>query len=330
MVHLVARSILLLLILLHETTAFSKTRSCVNFAPNGHLQTYLLSNSLRTSRTTNATPLSTTTTSTTSLNVISSFTKTGVASNEAFCALRDRLLHGTTTFSQTLQQSLNLPSISVSSASVTSLISLVRNYWWLTPMSLAIIPLYCAIFKGTCAAMPDWWNVVPMEHIAAADNAQWIIGHFLASNMSYFISGLYLMLKRFPLLRKSRTRGIKIRMTKFSMLGAWIFLAGAVSTIFHSVQALGPYPLAQSLCYLDHAVAVSAFCYFVETCGCPSRRVLSVGGASLITLCVTSPGYTLLHSSWHYLSAATATLWALEGYGRLLPTKKDVSQQQPR
>jgi hypothetical protein len=207
-------------------------------------------------------------------------------------------------------------------------VSLVRQYWWLSPMSLAIIPLYCAIFKGTCATMPDWWNVVPMEHLAGAENAPWIIGHFLGSNLSYFISGAYLILKRFPLLRKSKTEGIKIRLTKFSMLGVWITLAGAVSTVFHSVQALGPYPLAQSLCYLDHAVAISAFCYFVETCGCPSKRVLSMGGASLMTLCVTSPGYTLLHSSWHYLSAATATLWALEGYGRLLPTKNDSQQQE--
>jgi hypothetical protein len=325
MISLPVRSIVLLVILLHETYALSNAKALAGtFTTNGHTKPHLVANS---SRTKNVTPLRTTKT-TTSLKVISSFTKTGEASNEALSVLRDRLIHGATTFSETtLQQSWNLPRISVSSVSLTSLGSLLRMYWWLSPLSLATIPLYCAVFKGTCAAMPDWWNVVPMEHIASADNAPWIIGHFLGSNISYFISGVYLMLKRFPLLRKSKHGRIKIRLTKFSMLGLWICLAGAVSTIFHSIQALGPYPLAQSFCYLDHAVAVSAFCYFIETCGCPSKRVLSVGATSLITLCVTSPGYTLLHSSWHYLSAATATLWAVEGYTRLLPTK-NASQQQ--
>ncbi|KAG7338577.1 hypothetical protein IV203_029750 [Nitzschia inconspicua] len=316
------RTVLLLLTLMQVTRGFSNSGgSCIIcHATNDNLSKNLLSNALRSSRNPkkNAFPRASSTLST-SLNVIGSSTKTVKASGEVLSALRDRLL-------PVIMSKLdriyiwNLPKISILSLSET-FVSFLRKYWWLSPMSLVLIPLYCAIFKGTCAAMPDWWNVVPMDHIAAADNSQWIIGHFLASNISYFASGAYLMLKRFPLIRKMKTGGIKVRLTRFSMLGMWIFLAGAISTVFHSIQALGSYPLSQSLCYVDHAVAGSAFCYFLETCGSPSRRVWSVGSAALLTLVVTSPGYTFLHSFWHYLSAATATLWALEGYARLIPSR---------
>jgi hypothetical protein len=88
---------------------------------------------------------------------------------------------------------------------------------------------------------------------------------------------------------------------------------------------LGSYPLAQSLCYIDHAVAFSAFGYFLNTCGFPSKKVLGIGIVALATLCITDPGYTFLHSLWHYLSAFAATRWALEGYSGLLrePMKRD-------
>jgi hypothetical protein len=68
---------------------------------------------------------------------------------------------------------------------------------------------------------------------------------------------------------------------------------------------------------LDHAVAGSATLYFLDTCGVPSRMVLLIGAVALVALVVTSPGYAFLHSSWHYLSAVTATKWALDGYNRL-------------
>jgi hypothetical protein len=247
-----------------------------------------------------------------SLNVISSLSRSGEASIEALAVIGDQALRRFAQSSRRLAASL--PSYSLVRDAI---VSQLRKYWWLSPMMLAAVPLYCAIFKGTYAAMPEWWNVVNMDHIAAANNSHWIIGHFLGSNIAYFLSGAYLMLKRFPIIRQSKRGGLKFRMTTFSLLGAWITLAGTISTVFHSVQAVGPYALAQSLCYLDHAVAVSAFCYFVDTCGIPSKRVLWVGSASLVTLAVTTPGYTFLHSMWHYLSAATATLWALEGYSRL-------------
>ena len=97
------------------------------------------------------------------------------------------------------------------------------------------------------------------------------------------------------------------------MLGIWVLACGLISTIFHSVQALGSFAVANALCYVDHAFAISAAFYFLKTCGMPSRRTLTIGVISLITLAVTYPGYAWLHSTWHYLSALTATKWAVEG-----------------
>ena len=148
-----------------------------------------------------------------------------------------------------------------------------------------------------------------MDHIAASTNGGAVIAGFLLSNMAYFLSGSYLV-KRFPPIRK----GIKILPTRYTMLGIWVLLAGLVSTIFHSVQALGPYTVAEGLCYIDHGIAISSTFYFWETCGRPSRRVWAFGLAGFVALVLTHPGYAFLHSSWHFLSAAAATIWGLEGY----------------
>jgi hypothetical protein len=318
-----SKLILLLCLLFHAANAFSNA----GFSSNSHLEKYIRSNALRTSRR-NGVPSKTPipTFSSTAINVFSSESRSGEASKEALITvLWDRLAQGLVPWIEKF--TLSFPAWTVALSSLSENLSMsVRKYWWLSPMVLAIIPVYHAVVNGVCVAMPEWWSVVEMHHIAASDSAPWVIGHFLGSNISYFMSGCFLMLKRFPLLRwRTKGRGIKIRVTKFSLLGAWICLAGLVSTIFHSVQALGSYPLAQSLCYVDHAVAFSSFCYFLDTCGFPSKRVLSIGSASLVTLAVTSPGYTFLHSTWHYLSAATATLWALEGYGRLFDSESSAA-----
>ena len=196
------------------------------------------------------------------------------------------------------------------------------------PMVLAIVPPYCAITKGTCAAMPEWWSVVNMEHIARAENSHWIIGPFLASNISYFVSGAYLM-NRFRLFRNAPTGSMQIKPNRFAMLGVWVSLAGLISTIFHSVQALGPHALAESLCYFDHAVALSAILYFVDTCGLPSKSVSFIGALAIATLVITTPGYAWLHSTWHYLSAVAATRWALEGYQSRRPEEPENSEPLP-
>lgn len=187
--------------------------------------------------------------------------------------------------------------------------------WWIWPMMLAIIPVHSAVFKGTCASMPHWWPVVKMDMIRQSNDAALVIGGFLLSNIAYFVSGAFLV-QKFPF--KTTQNGLlPIRPTKFTNLGLWILLAGAVSTIFHSVQALGSYAVAESLCYVDHGIALSAGLYFLNTCGFPSRKVMTLGIAALATLVISHPYYAILHSTWHFLSAAVATTWAVEGYYRL-------------
>ena len=161
--------------------------------------------------------------------------------------------------------------------------------------------------------MPDWWSVVDMGHIAASDNAHWVIAPFLGSNAAYAISGLYLM-KKFRFFELSEKGNLKFTPTKLSMLGVWVAVAGLMSTVYHSVQALGSHALAESLCYLDHAIAGSATFYFINTCGKPSKTTWIIGAMAAVTLVAAAPNYTLIHSSWHYLSALTATRWALDGY----------------
>lgn len=202
----------------------------------------------------------------------------------------------------------------ISKTSTTVSNVLVKS-WWHLPMLLALVPLYTVVFHGTYASMPHWWQVVNMEYIRKSQSAAIVIGGFLLSNIAYFVSGSYLV-NRFPF--KPAKKGLlPIQPTRFTMLGIWILLAGAVSTIFHSVQALGSYAIAESLCYVDHGVAISASFYYFKTCGLPSRKVFAIGIAGLAALVLTYPSYALLHSAWHFLSAAAATKWAVEGYDRL-------------
>lgn len=195
--------------------------------------------------------------------------------------------------------------------------TVTREAWWLSPMLLALIPIYSALCLGTCAAMPEWWKVVNMENIRQSREAMLVIHGFLLSNIAYFASGIFL-LARFPVrsVRKRNALFPLVKPSEFSMLGVWILLAGGVSTVFHSVQALGSHTLSESLCYIDHAVAISAAFYFFKTCGFPSRRVWTIGVASLMALLFSDPAYALIHSAWHFLSATTATLWALDGHRR--------------
>ena len=179
----------------------------------------------------------------------------------------------------------------------------VQQAWWMAPMTLALVPLYSLILTGTSAQMPSWWSCVPLSQIPQASAT--IFG-FLASNIAYFISGMTLI-HRFPCKRF-------LIPTKFTMLGVWIGLAGLVSTIFHSVQALGSHPVAESLCYIDHGVALSAGMYYFDTLGMPSKKVWMLGIIGLLLLAIPDQLlYSMTHSLWHLFSAAAATVWGLEG-----------------
>jgi hypothetical protein len=197
-----------------------------------------------------------------------------------------------------------------------SSMALFRKCWWIFPMFLAVVPLYVSLIQGTTVSMPHWWQVVRFDGILASQDAALVVACFLLSNISYFLSGLYL-LKRFPPERNEQSS--RLLPTRFTILGLSVLACGLVSTIFHSVQALGAYhySLAESWCYVDHAFAISTTFYFFETCGRPSRLVWALGLAGLVALAVTYPGYAWLHSSWHLLSSAAATVWGVQG-GSLL------------
>ena len=212
--------------------------------------------------------------------------------------------------------SLEQPLPVIATTTRDAAIEFLRKSWWTFPMILALLPFYCLFFKGVCATMPDWWQVVKID----THNTPFSVGCFLFSNASYFLAGSYL-LTRFPFQRKGKV----YQPTRFSMLGVWILVAGLVSVIFHSVQTVGSYALAESLCYIDHGIAISSGFYYFDTCGFPSRCTLGLGLAGLAALVFTYPGYVWLHSSWHLLSAAAATRWALEGHDRTL-SKNEVEK----
>jgi hypothetical protein len=224
-----------------------------------------------------------------------------------------------------------------------------KEYWWTSPMLLLVVPLYCGLFLQSHASMPSWWSVTNMDHVhrcsAAAASATAtasaspstllsstavVLGTFLGSNIAYFVSSVYLAI-RFGMIRLKR-RPDNALVSKFqwppvvpnfAFLSLWTGTAGVVSTIFHSVQAFcGNRGFAETLCYIDHAVAITAICYFWKTCGRPTTTVSLIGAVALLTLVVTEPGYAFLHSSWHLLSAIAATRWALDGYARRIQRHK--------
>ena len=190
-----------------------------------------------------------------------------------------------------------------------------RRSWWCLPMLLAVVPLYSSVVLGTPASMPSWWPLTRMDHIFKSPYAKLIIGIFLGSNISYFISGSYLLLRETGTLAHAT---LPKTLKGYPLLGVLVLAAGSVSTAFHSVQALGCFQLANVLCYIDHAVAISAIFYFWHRCGKPSRTTAVLSAVGLGTLVVAGPHYAWLHSAWHLLSASAAVVWAQDGYAKRL------------
>lgn len=191
------------------------------------------------------------------------------------------------------------------SAAAAPVIATLQKCWWCLPMFLALVPPYCALVHGTSATTPSWWALVKLDSVLHSPYAAFILGFFLLSNISYFISGIYLYLRYHHFVPAVEARD--------PLLGGSVMTAGAVSTVFHSVQALGPHSVAECLCYIDHGVAISSILYFWCKCGRPSRTTWLLSILGLATLCLSGPGYAWLHSVWHVLSAAAAVVWARDG-----------------
>lgn len=193
--------------------------------------------------------------------------------------------------------------------------NVLKRCWWALPMSLAIVPVYSALVCKVWPTMPYWWPLTRMDQLFTSPSWGLIVTVFLSSNLFYFASGAYL-LGRFSWNnnRNDDTRNLK----GFPMLGTFIIAAGTVSTIFHYFQALGSFRIAEALCYLDHAVAISAISYFWHRCGRPGLAASLMATAGLATLAITKPIviYPYLHSAWHGLSAGAAVFWAHDGMRR--------------
>jgi hypothetical protein len=152
--------------------------------------------------------------------------------------------------------------------------------------------------------MPSFWPLVTLDSVLHSPYASITLGTFLLSNIAYFVSGVYLYL-RYHHFSEATDRD--------PLLGGAVLTAGTVSTIFHTVQALGLTSVAESLCFIDHGVAISSVFYFFRRCGWPSKRTWVLSLTGLITLAIHEVGYAWLHSVWHLLSSSAAVIWARDG-----------------
>lgn len=228
------------------------------------------------------------------------------------------LLSTAQTLAQTTERTVEL----VQDAAVTS----VRNFWYLVPSSLCFVPLYTWAAWQALPVTPAVWKLVNMDFVWHAADALSIVTAFLASNACYFLAAAYLLQRGgvfgsapmlLPFMKQDTHSKHPTASTIPPSLGWWLLSAGCMSTLFHTVQAVGDYRVAEALCYLDHGVAGTAVLYYGDRCGRPSGRALLCGVAGLITLAFPAaalcpPAYTWLHSLWHALSAVTAVLWACD------------------
>lgn len=172
--------------------------------------------------------------------------------------------------------------------------------WWLFPLTLCLVPIYTTLCWQSTPSTPEFWKLVDTRHIGFHNMLS-----FLSSNISYFVSGTWMVLwmkQPSPQIRTSHVR----------KLGLWVLLAGSVSTLYHTVQSLGEYSVAEALCYLDHGIAGTAVLYFWRRCGRPSITTFLLGMVGLALLACPW-WYTLSHSLWHWVSAAVTICWVRDG-----------------
>jgi hypothetical protein len=187
--------------------------------------------------------------------------------------------------------------------------SFFQKFWWTLPMALAFVPIYSSLILKTLPSMPSWWPLTKMDRLFQSPYYGLVVTVFLSSNAFYFVSGAYLL---------SKFSSVGSSLKGYHVLGFLLFLSGTVSTVFHYFQALGSFRIAEALCYIDHAVAVTSILSFWHRCGRPGKLTTILGISGLIMLVITDPLhiYPYLHSSWHGLSAGAAILWAHDGVKR--------------
>ena len=215
----------------------------------------------------------------------------------------------------------------------------VRQSWWCFPMILFLIPLI-SLMNGSSAQMPSWWAMSNLKHLHESKTGIALIIGFLSSNIFYFMSGLYL-LNALPFMRRRNNgNGIcnvngngnnktSVNENRSSnqigtinqngihpMLGWIVLSSGAMSLIYHTFQAVGPLNIAESLCFIDHGLALSSGLFFLDKCGLPSLKTWIIGTVSLAFLATSGDVYPIVHSLWHLGSASATISWASDGVER--------------
>ena len=230
----------------------------------------------------------------------------------------------------------------------------IIQLWWCLPMILiSIIPLHSLVIAGEFAKMPLWWSFDSMAHLR---NSPLLCSGFLGSNIFYFLSGLYLLnIIRVPMPMALPLQNIKnslykstidqkeesqlqlqlqlqlqsqaFHTAKHPILGGLVLASGFISLLYHTFQSLGNVGIAESLCFIDHGVAMTSFCYFVTRCGMPSLKTLGIGIPSLALLLFPGDSYPVIHSLWHVASAGTTISWAFDGVERRRKFISDTLQE---
>lgn len=195
-----------------------------------------------------------------------------------------------------------------------------RQSWWCFPMLLFLVPFICFL-NGSCAQMPSWWAMSNLKYLQSSKVGILICCGFLSSNIFYFLSGLYLLNVIKPIqwkrVHRSSQALAKIYSNDWDPILGWLVLcSGGMSLLYHSFQALGPLNVAESLCFIDHGLAISSFFCFFDKCGIPSLKTLAIGLSSLLLLVIHGDVYPIVHSIWHLLSACTTVSWASDGAKR--------------
>jgi len=175
--------------------------------------------------------------------------------------------------------------------------SFPSNWWCFVPVILTFLQtMRCILILNTLPGMPSFWPMTQCfsNHIISPT----VIAVFLLSNIPFFVCSAILF------------RENKMHPT---MLPWLVLSAGTISTIYHSIQAMGSPTrlLAEAFCFIDHGVAFTAGLYFIKMCGMPSIATLffGVSGLGFLT-CYPENIYPLLHSVWHLLSSLTILSWA--------------------
>lgn len=235
----------------------------------------------------------------------------------------------------------------------------LKQSWWCFPMTLILYPII-ALINGSYAQMPSWWSMCNLNYLHSTRVGHWICFGFLTSNVFYFLSGLFL-LRGIPSSlslsssSKSQSKVLEqqlrtdngenndhelnithmktLRTTtnmKYPLLGWLVICSGGISLLYHSFQAWGTSNIAESLCFIDHGLALSSGCCFLDRCGLPSSKTILIGIISLCMLSIGGDVYPIIHSFWHFGSASVTISWALDGSMRRKKYIVDTLQERRR